>query len=87
MRKVFTVKVHGDCLAQRIIQTVESSSVREIILARLAIAIGIEFEVERLDAKDITKPISKPISIPIAIKCFPRKDPRTHLRLPCNRDL
>ncbi len=42
-----------------------------MILARLAIAIGIEFEIERLDAKGTTKPISIPI------KCFPRKDPRT----------
>jgi len=44
---------------------------QELILAGLAIAIAIGFEIERLDAKDITKPISKPI------ECFPRKDPRT----------
>jgi len=39
---------------------------QELILAGLAIAIAIGFEIERLDAKDITKPI----------ECFPRKDPR-----------
>jgi len=46
---------------------------QELILAGLAIAIaiGFGFEIERLDAKDITKPISIPI------ECFPRKDPRT----------
>jgi len=36
-----------------------------MILARLAIAIGFGFEIERLDAKDITKPISIAIPIPI----------------------
>jgi len=36
-----------------------------MILTRLAIGIG--FEIEKLDAKDITKPISVPIAIAIPI--------------------
>ena len=44
-----------------------------MILARLAIAIGIGFEIKRLDAKGITKPISIPI--PIAIPINSDSDP------------